>query len=250
MTQRRPLKEQLRDLEKLQELDLKINSLERRKDSLPVKLKTLTQNLSKIQALVTLKETQSTELSKTRNQTDAAIQLNEDRMNRAGSKLTDVQNTQEFQAATKEVDQIKKMNEDLAAQKAKVQAQAEAIAKELEELSAKRTAAQAEVDAIQSEISAQEGDIKKELDGLLSQRSQYTAGVDPTILSRYDRVRVAREGSGLAAVVGGRCKACNMVLRFQLVNELFNPKEAHSCPTCSRILFMPEPSPSSSGDVA
>ena len=49
------------------------------------------------------------EVEKVQRQTQAALDLNKDRLARANTKLESVQNSQEFQAANKEIDQLQLM---------------------------------------------------------------------------------------------------------------------------------------------
>ena len=55
MNQPLPLREQLRALEHLQELDLKIDNLKRNKDALPTPLKTLDDSLNKLKTALQCK---------------------------------------------------------------------------------------------------------------------------------------------------------------------------------------------------
>ena len=131
MNQPLPLVEQLKSLEHLQELDLKIDSIKKSETGLPVALKALDDALAKLKAGLDLKKSQVSELEKVQRQTQAALDLNQDRMSRSNSKLDGVQNTQEFQAANKEIDQLKKLNASLDEQTKKSVAEIELINKDL-----------------------------------------------------------------------------------------------------------------------
>jgi hypothetical protein len=60
-------------------------------------------------------------------------------------------------------------------------------------------------------------------------------------MDRYERVRKARKGIGVAEVIDGRCSACNLALRLQLFQELKRGDEIMACENCQRILYYNPP---------
>lgn len=236
---KKPLKEQLLALAQTQEVDLKIDRLNAQKAALPAQLQTLDQSLAQHKKSMDLKAKEMEELEKTQRQTHAALELNQDRMERASKKLENVHNSQEFQAASKEIEQLKKLNVTLEAQQAKVLQGVEAIKKAVGEFTAQMEKIQSERDGKSSELAGEEGKLNTDLNALLAERKTFSNGVETSLLNRYDRVRGARAGIGIAAAAGGRCTACNMVVPPQMFNELQRGTELHSCPNCSRILYPP-----------
>ena len=61
--------------------------------------------------------------------------------------------------------------------------------------------------------------------------------VDPTLLSEYDRLRHSLPDP-VAEVVKGICQGCQVGIPMQMSNELYNPAIIHTCPTCTRILYV------------
>jgi predicted nucleic acid-binding Zn-ribbon protein len=234
-----PLKEQLKALEHVQEIDLKIDSLKKNKGTLPVALKALDDKLAKVKATVQVKKNALAEVEKTQRQTNAAMDLNRDRLSRSSARLESVQNSQEFQAAQKEIDQLKKQKESLDEQTKKSSADAEAINKELTDLNGQVTTFQQERDDQAQLFSGQSGKMEEEINGLMQERGKYTPQVESRLLAQYDRVRVARAGLGIVPAIAGRCKGCNMMVPAQQFNEIVRGSTLHACPSCHRILFVP-----------
>jgi predicted nucleic acid-binding Zn-ribbon protein len=235
-----PLRDQLKALENLQELDLQIDQIKRKKEGLPTALKTFDQGFNKAKAELTAKQTQIGDLEKQERQTRAAAELNKDRLTRAMGKLEGVHNTHEFQAANKEIDQIKKSNLGLEEQSKKIAADLvtervalETLTAKLGELESQRAA---QVSSMEGELSRFGGDIQK----LTADRQAFTSKVDPRTLAQYDRIRVARGGIGIVPALAGRCKGCNMVIAPQLFNEIQKVSQIHQCPSCHRLLFSPD----------
>ena len=238
MSQGLPLREQLKALENLQEIDLKIDDLKKKKAALPAALKTLDDNLHGLRSTIEAKNKIREDSEKSQRQTQAAIDLNRDRQARASSKLEAVQNSHEFQAASKEIEQLKKLSATLEEQSKKAGGESEAMGKEIAELSGQLEKLKTERDEQAAQLSGQGSKLDNEILSLNANRAQFTPKVDSRVLSQYDRVRVARAGMGIVPAIGGRCKGCNMMVPPQLFIEIQRCNEIHQCPSCHRILFV------------
>jgi predicted nucleic acid-binding Zn-ribbon protein len=234
-----PLKDQLKALEHIQELDLKIDSLKNNKGSLPAALKALDDKLAKLSVSVIAKKAALNEIDKTQRQTQAAIDLNRDRQSRSGARMEGVQNSQEYSAANKEVDQLKKQKDGLDEQMKKSQGDIDVVNKGLGDLNDQMSKFKEERDAQATLLTGQTDKIEGEIKNLQGERSKLTAKVDPRTMAQYDRVRPARAGLGIVPAIAGRCKGCNMMVPAQQFNEIQRGNTLHSCPSCHRILFIP-----------
>lgn len=236
-----PWKEQAKALEQMQELDLKIDQLRKSRNSLPEMLRSLDQTLGKLQAQMTGKKGAMGELEKLLRQTEAALDINRDRLARSNSRLEGVQNSHEYQAVSKELDQLKKQGTSLEEQARKARTDAEAAQKEFAGLTSQYEKVAEERKAQDDQLASQRSQLDTEINLLLDQRRKYSAQVDSRILAQYDRVRGARGGVGFVPAVDGRCKGCNMVVPPQLYNEIRKALAVHACPSCHRLLFVPGP---------
>jgi predicted nucleic acid-binding Zn-ribbon protein len=239
VSQNLPLREQLKALEHLQELDLKVDGLNQKKSAIPAALKGVEDALSRARQAVQTKENAIAEIEKVQRQTKAAMDLNNDRLSRANGKLESVANSQEYQAATKEIEQLRKLNLSLEDQTKKSVQDLETAQKELATANEKLAQAQGERDAQAQNLSGETGKFDQEIQAVNQERAQFTSKVDPRILSQYNRVRGARAGLGIVPAIGGRCKGCNMMVPPQLYIEVQRGTALQQCPSCHRILFAP-----------
>lgn len=239
MSQVLPLREQLSALERLQELDLKIDGLKKKRATIPGALKALDDVFNKARVALETKRGAIAELEKLERQAQAAMDLNKDRVSRANAKLESVQNTQEFQAASRELEQLRKQAIQLEDQIKKGRSDIEAAQKDEALLVEGFEKAKAARDAQAAELDGQTGQVDGEVSSLLGERQKHTVSVETRILSQYDRVRTARGGLGIVPAVGGRCSGCNMMVPPQLYNEVQKALQVHQCPSCHRILFVP-----------
>lgn len=235
----RSWQDQAKALEHLQELDLKIDQLRKSRNSLPEALRSLDQSLGKLQAQLTGKKGALGEIEKLLRQTQAALDINRDRLARSNTRLEGVQNSQEYQAVNKELEQLKKQGTGLEEQARKAQSDSEAGQKEINELTSQFDKIAEERKAQAEKLASQGSQLDGEINSLLDERRKYSSQVDSRILAQYDRVRGARGGVGIVPAVDGRCKGCNMVVPPQLYNEIRKALTVHSCPSCHRLLFVP-----------
>jgi uncharacterized protein len=247
---KRPLNEQMKALEHLQEMDLRIDQIKKNRAALPETLKAMDSSMVKAQASVTLKSNELLEIEKTQKQTLAAIDINRDRLTRSMTRLESVQNSQEFGAINKEIDQLKKQSANLDEQLKKSGADTDTVKKVLADLNAQLEKVTGERSTQAEVLSSQGGKLEKDLNSLLSERTQYSSQVDKAILAQYDRVRGARGGLGFVPAIGGRCKGCNMMVPPQLYNEIRKGLQSHSCPSCHRLLFVPVSSAEAAASVS
>lgn len=247
---KRPLNEQMKALEHLQEMDLRIDQIKKSRAALPETLKALDLSISKAKASVNLKNTELAEIEKVQKQTSAAVDINRDRLARSATRLEGVQNSQEFGAINKEIDQLKKQSASLEEQLKKSAADSEVVKKSVAELSSQLDKLNGERTAQAEVLSSQGGKLEKDLNSLLAERLQYSSQVDKAILAQYDRVRGARGGLGFVPAIGGRCKGCNMMVPPQLYNEIRKGLQSHSCPSCHRLLFVPVSSAEAASSVS
>ena len=239
MSQPRPLLEQLKNLEQLQELDLKIDLLKKGQSVLPATLKSMDQTLNQLKASLDLKRAQITEVEKSHRQTKAALDLNQDRLTRSSGKLEQSNNSQEFQAATKEIEQIKKLYASLEDQSKKSTSEVEAMQKDVDLLDEKHRTLAEERDSKAVQLTGQDTQFNSDIASLSTKRLEFASTVEAKIMTQYNRVRAARGGIGIVPAVNGRCKGCNMMVPPQLYNEIQRGSVLHDCPSCHRLLFIP-----------
>ncbi len=231
------LQTQLKALENLQEMDLKIDSLKKRKLSIPSMLKGFDDEIKKFQAQLLVQTNLSAEIEKNLKQAKAALEINQERLTRAQGKLDNVKNTGEFSAANKEMDQLKKSSGQIEEQIKKTTEELAAFQKKCADIQALVEGAQAKRKSEGASLDGEMASLDQEIAKMASDRNGMCTGIEKRIMTHYDRVRVARKGMGLAPANGGRCRGCNMMLPPQMYNELLKWASLQSCPSCSRLLF-------------
>jgi len=107
----------------------------------------------------------------------------------------------------------------------------------------------AEIEKEKSEARARTEEDQKQLAEWAARRNLLRSEISADVVPYYDRVLNLRK-SGLAEVrEGGKCGACNVMLRPQTFNEVRANDRVIACDSCGRILYYvpppePEPAPS------
>ncbi len=234
------IREQLKALELLQEIDSRVDGLKKQKTALIAQLKPLQDKLTQSTALVMAKATEVEDARKTVRQAQAAMELCQDRLTRSNGKLEGVSKGNEFQAVTKEIDQLKKQISTVQDQIKNAQSVVDVKSLEMAQFQEKQTQTQGELDQIKNQLASESGKIDDNLQALEGERAPHINQVgDSRLVLQYDRIRGMRAGIGIAPTVSGRCKACNMLLPPQQYIQIQKGQEIHNCPSCGRLLFHP-----------
>ncbi|MEI6432735.1 MAG: C4-type zinc ribbon domain-containing protein [bacterium] len=82
-------------------------------------------------------------------------------------------------------------------------------------------------------VAADVSEIEKERVGLIT-------GITPTVLGRYDTIRMKRKGIGIALMgTDGACGACHTKLSSNLRDDVLVMKQPMTCEHCGRLLAPP-----------
>ncbi len=231
------MKEEIKRLKALQEVDLEIGKIERElaagSDELAVRLKSIekhkagiAENTLKLEVVVARQRELEAEVE------DAQLMI-KDRQN----KLMKVQTNREYQSILKEIDDAKSANRQRDDELVRLLEQAEF----LEKKKADQIALCEEEEAEYKEDSAQLEKKSAELDAQMAkfQKSRTTKvkKVKASLLRKYDQIRAKRDGLAMVGVNRGVCHGCYMNVPPQLYNELLKEEELHACPACNRLLY-------------
>ena len=78
----------------------------------------------------------------------------------------------------------------------------------------------------------------KDRETVSSQRENLAATLEQSAVNRYEGLRRAKGGLGVAKVERGLCQACRMALPTQLQQRIRSGRQTVLCSSCGRILFL------------
>ena len=81
-------------------------------------------------------------------------------------------------------------------------------------------------------------DLEEQLRALKIRRDRMQAEVPWADLTQYDRLRRAKRGLGVAAVVHDTCQGCRVTVPNSVLRQVKVGQDLALCPSCGRILHM------------
>jgi len=158
-------------------------------------------------------------------------------LEKANKKLPEVKNNKEYEAVLKEVDTLKKNISEAEIKLVQLSETNDAQKKQYEELKGKK----AELEKIVAEKEAQKNEEDSELAGklkkYLAERDKVSKGLKKSILTKYDRIRNARNNLAIVRVEDETCTGCYIKVPPQLYVEIIKDTSLKECPNCQRFLY-------------
>ena len=193
----------------------------------------------------TLKEQQSQSA-----QLDLDLKTRETKIERLRAQQQNSKNNREYQAFLVEINTEKvdkgKSEEELL----KIMASVEKLQTEVKELAVSVDAETSKLKAMRAEIGERVKQLQAEIDSLRPVREAAAASVTPQARQAFERLAERFEGEAMSALTKPdkrreeyACTACNMDLVTDVYNRLHSRDELVFCPSCHRILYIPDDLP-------
>ncbi len=227
----------LRNLIALQDLELRIASLQKEVLEIPQKNQSLDAELQRIRVQHQDRVAHMKELANRRRNLEGQVDLLRSKLSRFKDQLMAVKTNKEYTAMLHEI----QMAED------QIRSEEDKILEVMEEMEDKEMDLKgAEQEMLRKSAEIQES-IRKtsesapllelELTRLREEKALTESHVGAELLSRYRRIAEARKGIALAEAKDELCSACHVRIRPQMYADLLRTENIHSCDSCSRILF-------------
>jgi predicted nucleic acid-binding Zn-ribbon protein len=95
----------------------------------------------------------------------------------------------------------------------------------------------AKVEGERTELQKRLAMIDQELKQTLAERQQHAQGVDPAVLSRYERLMRSKSDFAVVPIRHGNCGGCHLSISPQLVHNAKHGSDLTSCEYCGRIIY-------------
>jgi hypothetical protein len=234
------LREKLKALEELQQIDLEVNEVQAELAALPAKRSELDTTVGTARRAWEDEQTRLDANERERRQLESLLAMERDKVKKWEGRLGEIRTPREYAALSREIDIAKKTNEGQSEHVRELTAQAAEIKKTLEAkeeaLSDREAAAQAGVEDLDKRRAVAE----EKLRGLEARRAHAVGLVDPGLLAKYENIKRRRAGVAIAPVVGMTCKGCHRNIPPQLAITLQKANSIETCPNCHRIIYSAE----------
>jgi len=234
------LEDTLTLLYKLQKVDSSLDDLEEMKGDLPQAVAALQTEVQRLEGIIKGQQDIITSSVVARDKADVDILEFKEKLEKYKKQQYEVRSNKEYDALTKEI--------DFATESIKT------LEKQFETLEAAMTAAKTEIENVTKQLEEQKGALKEreaelaevskanedeELE-LRHRREKLVVRLKSETLSRYDRIRKARNGKAVVAVRRSSCGGCHNKIPPQRLLELRAQDKMYTCEHCGRILVSAE----------
>jgi predicted nucleic acid-binding Zn-ribbon protein len=232
--------DQFRLLAELQQLDSRLRALEIKKRELPQQLYAYRQACHQVREELIAMQSEMGEADRQRRALEREIDVDNDRLTKAQSRLREVKTNKEYSAVLAEMDvgkqrirtledQVLELMEGVE-QKQKTSQQCEQRLRDAtRELAEQECLVNEAQDALSADIAAHD-----------HERDELIARVQPELYTAYQQA--AQRAGGLAVVevmADETCGGCYLRVRPQLISEVRKQVSLVSCPHCKRLLLWP-----------
>jgi predicted nucleic acid-binding Zn-ribbon protein len=234
------LREKLKALEELQQIDLELHEIRTAIAAFPARQAQLEAGVTAARKAWEQEQARLDANERERRQLETLLGMERDKVKKWEGRLGEIRTPREYAALSREIEIAKKTNDGQSEALKELVAAAAEIKKNVdareEELSDKEAAAQAAVE----DVAKERKQADEKLAVLEGRRGEAVKQVDPSLLSKYENIKRRRAGVAIAPIVGMTCKGCNRNIPPQLAITLQRANSIETCPSCHRIIYSAE----------
>lgn len=221
----------------LQRIDDEIRTHKKQRDELAANLERLKKILTQMGSSLAEKRERLAENERWSNDKRIELQADGERINNAKTKLVAVSRTKEYQAMTKELDNLrKKYGED--------EAELQRLQTVITDFQTSVAAEEAKLNEIQGEVQREEAssaerlaELDKIIGAVAGRKNEIGEKLPKQIVTSYERILAKRDGVAVNAATMGSCTGCKMRVPPQTWVKIQMGKEVFQCANCQRYLF-------------
>lgn len=230
----------MRTLLPLQDLDLKIEACRLREVEIPKQKGKFDVQKQRLAAELAERESALKSLQLEQRECESEVTQKQAQIVKYEQQLLGVKKNEEYQALLHEIDLLKKhiaqKEERIIAILVEIDAAKERLSEDKKRIEAELKVINGQCTEIDQELEEAVA-VRKKLE---AQRAALVEKVDPSLLSRYTRIRANKKtGPALVPLNGNTCTGCHMAITAQTVNEVLAGR-VHTCAHCGRLLYHAE----------
>lgn len=234
------MNEQLERLIELQEVDLLLDRIRSEIDQIPKEIDRLKKEFEESQTSLNELKKKMTELQVDRKNKELELKTKEEELKKHQSELFSIKTNEAYTALLKEIEEGKKLKNDIEDTVLAVMEQEDALLTEekikKEELAKKKE----EVTKQQKELEDKLQRLKQNLQEVQTEQKQKIANIKSEIFKRYQRIREKKDGVAVVPIADRFCGGCSIALPPQVINDVLKGEDLVACRNCLRILYLKE----------
>jgi predicted nucleic acid-binding Zn-ribbon protein len=158
-------------------------------------------------------------------------------LSNANKKLSNVQNSRDYEAALNEIDHLKSEVARLEGSCIEIKEDSRKLETKASEAKHKSEEKQKKYLETKTEKEKENRNIYMQVEELRQKREKLVTGIPRSLISTYERVRKARANIAVAPLNNDVCTGCYIAVPPQLAVEVRKEEELKQCPNCQRFLY-------------
>jgi len=232
--------EQLKRLIELQEVDLLLDRILIEMEQIPKEIDRLKREFEESQASLNELKKKVAELQVDRRNKELDLKTKEEELKKHQSELFSIKTNEAYTALLKEIEEGKKLKNDIEDTVLAVMEQEDALLTEEKIKKEELAKNKEEVTQQQKELENRLQRLKQNLQEVQSEQKEKIANINAEIFKRYQRIREKKDGVAVVPVADGFCGGCSIALPPQLINDVLKGEDLVACRNCLRILYLQE----------
>ena len=234
------IKEQIRQLASLQDIDAKIYALKRDRDELPQEISALQKSFEEKKAHLNSLENKSKALAVRRKEKELELSSKEENIKKLSGQLFSLKTNKEYQTMLEQITGIKTDNSVLEEEILKIMDEQDAVKEEVIKEKARLSEEEKNFLAEKKKVEGRMQELESSINDLTAKGRQIIPCIDKRIYAVYERILKALNGLALVKVKNYTCQGCFISVTPQVVNEIKMLERLVTCESCARILYLEE----------
>jgi predicted nucleic acid-binding Zn-ribbon protein len=225
----------------LQSLDQRISALDKEVAALPKHIsaieKTLESHLRKLEAdRAALAANQ-----KDRKKLEGEIQIHEQKISKLRDQMLGAKTNEQYRAFQNEIEYAQKEIRKAEDRILELMSESEPLDQNVKKAEAALKEEKQVVEREKNIALERTAADKAQLEALRAERSEAVQKLPPAVNQAYERIRKKWHGTVIAEAVEGRCSACQIVIRPQVLQDLKKGEQLLTCESCGRFVYYHRP---------
>jgi hypothetical protein len=234
----------------LYQSDQKLRQAQQRLDAVSKNARIQERKTNELSERLRLNQSKLREQQSQSGQLDLDLKARDAKIEKLRSQQQTANTNREYQAFLVEINTEKLDKAKVEEQLLRVMEGVEKLTAETAELETSLAAETAKLEGIRAEIGGRVAELQAEADALKPARDAAAAAVPAKVREAFERLADKFEGEAMSALTKPdrrreeyACSVCNMDLVTDVYNKLHSRDELMFCPSCHRILYIPDELP-------